>query len=293
MRTLSAPLSAYLATRREIIKADLLTITLSDSTTIRATSFDIDLMHGGNVFKAGQPMFERGRCRHVRGVEIDELEITFYPQDGDTLSGLPFAVAARLGALDTASIRLDVAYLQETADPSVWTVVGTIMYFVGTVGDVEPDRLEVNVKVNSPLQLLNVKMPRNLYQPTCGHTLYGQGCGISRATFQTNRSVQATPAPTVTSFTINAGAEAAGYFDGGVVQITSGAHSGLRRTVKQHSLGGGLTFALPWPAPLAAGVSLQLVPGCDRRRETCADRFSNLARFRGFPYIPTPETIYG
>jgi hypothetical protein len=32
-------------------------------------------------------------------------------------------------------------------------------------------------------------------------------------------------------------------------------------------------------------------PGCDKQQATCRGKFANLARFRGQPYVPAPETI--
>jgi len=48
----------------------------------------------------------------------------------------------------------------------------------------------------------------------------------------------------------------------------------------------------PLPAAPAAGDALTVYAGCDHTPATCAARFSNLASFRGFPYVPPPQIAY-
>ena len=85
-------------------------------------------------------------------------------------------------------------------------------------------------------------------------------------------------------------AQAAGYFDLGVVKFTSGANNGVARTVKRHTSGQLVTLQ-PLPAAVANGDTFQVWPGCDKLQGTCSGKFANLARFRGQPYIPMAETV--
>ena len=43
--------------------------------------------------------------------------------------------------------------------------------------------------------------------------------------------------------------------------------------------------AVPYNAKV--GDSVEIAPGCDRRVETCRDRFNNVRAFGGFPFLPT------
>ncbi len=76
-----------------------------------------------------------------------------------------------------------------------------------------------------------------------------------------------------------------GYFDGGVIKMTSGPNDGLRMEVKSYTTG-QITLALPFPELVQAGDSYSMTPGCDKSLETCRDRFNNVVNFRGFPYLP-------
>ena len=48
---------------------------------------------------------------------------------------------------------------------------------------------------------------------------------------------------------------------------------------------------MPLPNVPAVGDTFSVFPGCDKTKTTCAGKFSNIARFRGFPFVPVPETI--
>ena len=44
--------------------------------------------------------------------------------------------------------------------------------------------------------------------------------------------------------------------------------------------------------PARGGDAFTVAVGCDHTPATCAARFANLARFRGFPYVPPPQLAY-
>jgi uncharacterized phage protein (TIGR02218 family) len=132
-------------------------------------------------------------------------------------------------------------------------------------------------------------VPRDVYQPGCLNTLYDAACGLNRTTYQVTGTT--TSATDAARLVFSHGlAQAAGYFDLGVIQFTSGANAGISRSVKTHT-GSTLSVMQPWPAPVASGDAFKAWPGCDKTRSTCETKFSNTIRFRGHPYIPMPETV--
>ena len=76
-----------------------------------------------------------------------------------------------------------------------------------------------------------------------------------------------------------------GYFDYGLMTMTSGANIGLAMEVKSYVVG-QITLQLPFPYAVAAGDTYSLTAGCDRSFSTCKGRFSNVLNFRGEPYLP-------
>jgi len=76
-----------------------------------------------------------------------------------------------------------------------------------------------------------------------------------------------------------------GYFDYGLMTMTSGLSSGFAMEVKSYAPG-QITLQLPFPYAVAVGDTYSLTAGCDRSFTTCRDRFSNQLNFRGEPYVP-------
>ncbi|MFA6310594.1 MAG: DUF2163 domain-containing protein [Sterolibacterium sp.] len=282
MKAASAPLIELLGSGRPFMMADCYTFTLAGGTVLRYTSFDITLTFGSTTWSSAGPILQRGNTRTVIGLAVDTLDIKISPRDTDLIGAQSWFQAACSGALDGAVVTLHRAFLE--APP---TVVGVLNMFVGTIAPITIDRMTIEVTCNSPLELLNTKLPRNLYQAGCQHTLFDTGCGLSPAAFDVAGSV--TGAPTRTGFTASMG-EAAGWFDLGALQFTSGVLSGTRRSVKRWN-GGDITLLNPLPIAPAIGDTFTVWPGCDRLKATCESaKFSNVVNFKGYPFIPVPET---
>lgn len=285
MKTISNALTTLFNSSAQFAVADLYTFTFLDGSVLRTTDADVALSFGGNTWLSAAPICERTKVRVRVGVEVDTLEILIHPQPTDTVSGLAWPTAARQGYLDGATVLVETAYL------TTWpTVIGTIHVFSGNVSDVFPARTEIKVTAKSLLELLNRPFPRNVYQTTCLHTVYDAGCAVAKTSYTATGTIAASPAPAVTSFKTG-NAQAAGYFDQGVVTFTSGANAGLKRTIKAYDPTTGFTFALPLPVAPAAGDTISAFAGCDKQKATCGAKFSNLGRFRGYPWIPAPETV--
>jgi uncharacterized phage protein (TIGR02218 family) len=291
MKTATPQLIALLNGNAPFFKADFFTLTLADGTVLRTTSADRILTFGANTFLPAAPIMNRTRSRTVIGVEVDTIDVTIFPKIenaqfgvvGDTLQGLPWIAATRQGALDGAFLLIETAYLAE------WpTVVGTLVTSYGRVGVADTDRTSVSLQVKSALELLNTQMPRNLYQSVCLNTLYDTACAAVKVSFTVTGSVSGSS--TISGFSTALG-QASGYFEQGVLTFTSGANNGLKRTVKSFA-GGAFTFAFPWPVAPGVGDTFSVFAGCDKTKATCNSKFSNLGRFRGFPEIPVPETVF-
>lgn len=263
------------------VMADLYTLTLIGGQVLRHTDFDLDLTSGANVYASSSLKFKRSRVRWIAGLEVDTLDVSIFASNNDLLNGLPFLAQVERGVLDGASLKLERGWMNLGS-----TTAETLTLFNGRVAEVQVSRTEARIKVKSDLELLNVRMPRNLYTPGCLYTLYDTGCGISRAAYAVNGSV--TAAATRTGFP-SALAHAVNWFDLGTVTFTSGANSGITRTVRDFAAG-AFAFSQPWPNVPAIGDTFTAYPGCDKSQATCTGKFANKTRFRGFPYIPVPET---
>ncbi len=282
MKTATQQLIDLLSEGTQFWMADLFTFTLVDGSVLRYTSADIDVTVGARTFSHAGPIIKRSRTRSTIGVSVDTLDLEIYSDDSHLIGGTPFPQAVANGMFDSATVELERCF---SAGPGE-VIAGTVILFVGRVSDVSTDGMATKMSVRSHLELLNVSMPRNLYQPPCGHSLYGYGCGVVRAAFGVNSSVASGSTRQILNCAL---AQAAGYFDIGEIVFTSGPNNGIRRTVRSYAPG-VVELAYPLPRTANVGDTFTIYPGCDKRMTTCRDRFGNLPRFRATPFVPVPET---
>lgn len=260
---------------------DLLTLTLADGTVLRYTDAISPITTlDARTFTRG-PLLERDRTKMVRGVQVDTMSITLTPRPVDLVGGIPLLQAARNGALRGCLVLLEWAYLDMSN-----VFKGSMARFYGRGSPTSYESGAIQLSVRSLLEQLQQQMPRDVYQPRCLNQVFDAGCGKSRAAFLVTGSVSGTP--TGRSGFGSALAQAAGYFELGVVRFTSGQNTGVQRTVRSFG-SGAFTFAQPFPRTIAAGDTFEATPGCDGTTTTCTGRYANLLRFRGQPYIPAPE----
>ena len=289
MKVASAQLIAHLAASKQFMMADCFTFTMPDGvTSYRYTSFDSTLTHNGYTYVAGGPVIDREAVRTVIGLEVDSMTLRIAPKDSDLIGAKSWFGAACAGDLDGVTVKLIRAFIDDAGLPLV-SVIGSVNMFIGSVAQLTIDRNVIEMIVNSQVELLNTPMPRNLYQAGCQHTLFDGRCALSAAAFVRTGTV--TAYATRTSFVASiSGAPATGYCDGGVLQFTSGALLGLKRTVKRQT--GTVSLLNPTAVAPTPGDTFNIWPGCDKGRATCESKFANLVNFKGFPYVPVPETAY-
>jgi uncharacterized phage protein (TIGR02218 family) len=290
MKTSTPALRALLASR-QFASADLFTFTLIGGQVMRYCSGDRDITANGHVFSAGGqtgPYVKNiGRVHWTIGTKVDDMTFDVLAGAG-TVMGLPFVTACKIGTFDGAECQRDKAIMPTYGDTSA----GTVVMFVGRVGDLAIGQAAVNFTINAHTELLNQNFPRNLIQPGCLNTLYGAACTLNQTAFAINGVVLA--GSTTTSWLANI-AQANKYFDLGKILFTSGQNSGFARSIKSWTapnLGNAGIAALTAPSPFvpAAGDTFTIYPGCDKTQPTCTAKFNNLANFRAFPFVPAPET---
>lgn len=265
-------------------KADLYAITLASGTVLRYTSADIALTYAGSTYAATGVLVERSLIAWRIGLEVDDLTLTLIPDADAEIDGVPFREALRRGALDAARVDVYRVFMETFGDTSP----GGILLFSGRVADCDAtDKIEVAVA--SDLELLDTKIPKNLYQPGCGWTLYDANCGVSRSAF-TVYSTVGSGATTLRIPVSVSGTYGDGWFDLGVIRFLDGTCAGTSRSVKAWA-SGEISLYLALPAIPASGDQVELVPGCDKTRTMCLYKFGRGDLiFRGFPFIPDATT---
>lgn len=243
----------------------------TNEAVIRFCTGDADVVANGFRFYAGRstgPFWDRhdnkAKCHWKVGTEVDSLSIDCLPGSFQ-LFGIPLQQAAKLGYFDGAQVLLEKC-------PMPWgaygdTRRGTIRYFSGRVAEIQQGRSRMSFQINSHLELLNLQLPRNLYQQSCVNNLGDAACGVNLSTFSVSGVVAAgstqqvinTNSSPYTSDPTNA-------FGHGKIVFTSGVNRGLAGTITMNVPGspGQINLLAPLPRAPSAGDTFIGYLGCDK-----------------------------
>lgn len=129
---------------------------------------------------------------------------------------------------------------------------------------------------------LTVKLPALLIQPACNHVLFGSGCGLAKADWKVDFIIT----NITTEYLELSGLEE--YDENYFTQGTAVFENDIRWITR--SYGNFLHLQMPF-AGLEIGDTISLYPGCDKMPETCRDKYNNLARYLGMPYVPRKNPV--
>jgi uncharacterized phage protein (TIGR02218 family) len=233
--------------------------------------------------------------------------VTYEPESGfaasEIRSGTDLAVDAQdaEGVLTSDTITetdiLDGRW--DNAHVEVWrvnwhAVSQRVLMRRGAIGQVRRGRLAFVAEVRSLAHVLNQTVGRT-FQHACDAALGDARCGVDLEDpdFKGTGSVVALTGDR--SFTASGlGGFAAGWFTLGRLTWTSGPNADRVAEIASHEVAAGerrLTLLEAPVRPIAVGHDFVVRAGCDKRLETCRDRFANVANFRGFPHIPGQDTV--
>ena len=164
----------------------------------------------------------------------------------------------------------------------------------GAIGQVRRGRVQFVAEMRSLAHVLNQTVGRT-FQATCDAALGDARCGVNLSDPAFMGSGTVVTLTDDRSFTVSGlSAFADGWFTLGTLTWTTGANAGRKAEVLAHDVGATDIKVSLLEAPvraIAAGDSFDITAGCDKRFETCRDRFANTDNFRGFPHIPGNDTV--
>lgn len=246
-------------------------LTRADGRVFGFTDHDRDLVYGGIVHAAATG-FGATEATARADLSVGGLEI-----EGALSSAAIVPADVEDGLWDGATVEIDFV---DWSDPS--RRVGLRR---GVLGEISRAEGAFTAEVRSLAHRLDETRGR-LFQHRCDAELGDARCGV--AVVETEAAVTAVvDAHRVRVFGLEAAA--IGDFDRGLARVVDGALAGRFSEIRFHGVdAGGVVVDLwrPLADRLAVGDRLAVTPGCDRRFETCRDRFANAAAFRGFPHIP-------
>lgn len=287
MKTATAATLAILNSTGDvkILRADLYTFTLRNGTVLRFTDADINLVVSGQLFISG-PNIVRSKTKQTIGVNVDTVQVQLFDAGSYLLSGKPIVHQFRNGLFKGATCKIQKLFLLDFADTSP----GPVDWFEGLIGAPSCDHMSASFEVRAFTDQLNQQMPRDVYQATCGNSLYDSVCGAVPATFTFTGT--ATAVVDRKKFTLSGVTQADTYFALGKAWFTSGANVGQPpRTIKKYASGVVEVFQ-PFPYDVASGDVLVCRAGCDKLPASCGpSKFNRYATgFKAQPFIPVPET---
>jgi uncharacterized phage protein (TIGR02218 family) len=281
MRQASGALIALLNSGATFIMADLYTFTLSGGGVLRYSAAPTVLQANGYLFILG-PKFERSHVKINTGVQVDELTVRVYPDTVDSIGSTLFLQALWQGQFDGAILQLERVFMPAYGDTSA----GTVILFAGRISNIDCSRTGATISVKSHLELLNIQMPRRLWQPTCSHVFGDAMCQFNRAIMALNF---AAAIGSTTTAVLGAPVSTTPYKLGTITGLT-GPNAGYVRTIDTFVSGSTVGIKIAFLFPISSGDTFQILPGCDKTLATCTNVFNNAVHFGGFPFIPTPES---
>ncbi|HEX2552063.1 MAG TPA: DUF2163 domain-containing protein [Microvirga sp.] len=273
MRSIPSGLAAHLAGEVTTL-CRCWRLTRRDGAASGFTDHDRDLAFAGTTFvartglEAAEAGAELGFA--VGGGEVAGALVSAGITEGDIAAGL----------YDDAEVE---TFLVNWADPAE-----RMLLDAGSIGEIRRADGAFVAEIRGPMHRLDEERGR-LYRATCGADLGDARCGIDldQPAFRAHGAVARTDgALAVAAEGLD---DADGLFTGGRLTWTSGANAGLAVEVRAHRrVGDDAEFDLWQRAafPILAGDGFRVTAGCDKRAETCRQRFANIANFRGFPHMP-------
>ena len=208
-------------------------------------------------------------------MSVDNLDV-----EGQTFPSKITEADLLAGLYDYAEIEIFVVNYEDLTQ-------GRLVVKRGKLGEVSISGQMFQAEVRGLTQYLSQTIGQ-VFSPSCRAILGDSRCKVALAGF----TVSATVAEVTNNQTFKATTltEDAGWYTGGEVQWTSGNNDGRRMEVKEFA-STQVVLALPMGKSIQVGDTFDIIAGCDKTRETCQSKFSNIINFRGEPDIPGVDKL--
>jgi uncharacterized phage protein (TIGR02218 family) len=249
--------------------------TLENASVYGFTSHTGDIVISGVTYQASTGYTPTAVASNA-DLAVDNLDVVGFLDwsritDADIQSGL----------WDHAAIEIfQVNYLDLT--------LGSIPVRAGKIGEIKTSRLQFVAELRGMAQQLQQDVGQ-IYSASCRANLGDTRCGVDLGAITVTGSV--TTATSSQTFTDTSRAEADGYFDNGLMTMTSGDNIGLSMEIKTF-LSDEFVLQLPFPYAIALTDTYSAYPGCKKRFvEDCQTKFNNVLNFRGEPHVPGVDQL--
>lgn len=193
----------------------------------------------------------------------------------------------RRGEMDDATWE---AYLVNYEDLSM----GHVLLDLGDVGEVKlvdqtvylPEMLSFSTRLRNAIGHVDSRTCRAVFgTPANSQT----GCGVDTRFLWVDNTVTAVDGDETSRVFAGDAVTDAGDIVPGRVQWLTGDNTSPRLYQVEEADGNTLRLFEPLPFAVQVGDTFTLRPDCDKRFETCRDRWNNMLDFKGEPLIPTND----
>lgn len=251
-------------------------LTRQDGVVMRFTNFHSDLIVGGNTFKANTAIVP-STLKQTNTPGIDNMTVS------GIMSSVDITVKDILsGRYDFASVELSIVDYLDTEEGFFATISGSF-------GEIQSKNKEFETELRTLIQRLTQKIVE-VTTRDCRVIEFGdERCQYNANSVTWNSSVSGSMSPTRYSFR-GSGSDVTGkpdkYFSRGKLIWTSGDNEGIKSEVKDFTGGTGLIeLQRELKYDIQVGDEFTITAGCDRRFETCRDKFNNVINYQGEPFI--------
>ncbi|QPM89919.1 DUF2163 domain-containing protein [Pseudooceanicola algae] len=277
--TFNSALSAHLATGATTT-CHCWAITRKDGTTLGFTDHDGPLAFDGIAFRADSGL-SASALQQGTGLSVDNSDAI------GALSDSAISEAdVEAGRYDEAEV---TAWMVNWSAPNERQVV-----FRGTIGEITRSGGAFRAELRGLAEILNRPQGR-IYQKTCSAVLGNAACGLDldQAAFRAETTATDIAESRVLTFATLSGYDD-GWFTRGRLEVLDGPAVGLSAPIKRDWAEGALRCLELW-SPLRAdpglGAMFRLDAGCDKRFQSCREKFGNGLNFQGFPDIPGEDWL--
>jgi uncharacterized phage protein (TIGR02218 family) len=273
MRVISPQLAAHL-TGEVTTLATCWKITRTDTKELGFTDHDSPLEIDGLTYDSVAG-FTPSAIESKSNMSVDNLDL-----EGQTFPSKITEADLLAGKYDFAEVEI---FLVNYAD----LTQGKLVQRRGRLGEVTLNRQYFRAEIRGLTQHLSQTIGQ-VYSPSCRAILGDSRCKVNLASFTVSASVSEVISRQ--TFKSSALTQNAGWFVGGEVIWTSGDNAGARMEVKEFSAT-QVVLALPMGKTIQPGDGFDIVAGCDKTKESCIGKFSNIINFRGEPDVPGMDKV--
>jgi len=251
----------------------LITIELA-SQTLRYTDWDVDVEFptgSGTIYSARGLSFDP--VATSLSMEVDSVDISFDNVDRY------FSNLLADNVFQGRYCTIEKTFANLLGDSN-----NAVTIFSGKISHPRVDQESFTIRVVSLLNSLNQEVPRRMFQAQCPWDFGGTECGLDITVSPYKETGTADSGSTDSVLVDSSRTEEDNWWQYGILKMTSGSNSGIRREVKE-STSGQITVLHKFPYPIAAGDTYEIQVGCKKTFGECKDKYNNTDNFGGFPSV--------